>query len=102
MDSKSIKMRLEGNWNKVKGALKEKYGELTDDDLVMEEGRAEQWIGKIQTKLGKTRQEIIDEIEEMTSWFHWFHPYNKIKYPVNFLSAGFFLFYFQVFSTEIL
>ena len=67
MDSKSIKMRLEGNWNKVKGALKEKYGELTDDDLVMEEGRAEQWIGKIQTKLGKTRQEIIDEIEEMTS-----------------------------------
>lgn len=67
MDTKSIKMRLEGNWKKVKGTFKEKYGQLTDDDLMMEEGQTEKWIGKMQNKLGKTRQEIVDEIEKITA-----------------------------------
>lgn len=67
MDTKSIKMRLEGNWKQVKGAFKEKYGELTDNDFLVEEGESEQWIGRMQKKLGKTRQEIVNEIEEITS-----------------------------------
>ena len=67
MDSKSIKMRMEGNWKKIKGTFKEKYGELTDDDFLVEEGQTEQWIGKMQNKLGKTRQEIVSEIDAITS-----------------------------------
>ncbi|MCB0667486.1 MAG: CsbD family protein [Saprospiraceae bacterium] len=67
MDNKSIKMRLEGNWKKVKGTFKEKYGQLTEDDFLVEEGQTEQWIGKMQDKLGKTRQEIVNEIEAITA-----------------------------------
>jgi len=67
MDSKSIQMRLEGKWKKVKGTFKEKYGQLTDDDFLVEEGKADQWIGKMQNKLGKTRQEIVEEIDSITS-----------------------------------
>ena len=60
-------MRMEGNWKKIKGTFKEKYGELTDDDFLVEEGQTEQWIGKMQNKLGKTRQEIVSEIDAITS-----------------------------------
>lgn len=67
MDSKSIKMRLEGNWKKIKGILKEKYGDLSDDDFLVGEGQTEQWIGKMQNKLGKTREEIVEEINSITS-----------------------------------
>ncbi|REL38335.1 CsbD family protein [Rhodohalobacter sp. SW132] len=58
-------LRIKGNWNEVKGKLKEKYGDLTDDDLTYAEGKEDQLVGKLQKKLGKTRQEVIDEIEGM-------------------------------------
>ena len=53
---------LTGKWNQVKGQLKEKYGELTDEDLIYQEGKEDQLLGKIQEKTGKTRQEIQDFI----------------------------------------
>ncbi|SMO68283.1 CsbD family protein [Fodinibius sediminis] len=59
------KLRLEGNWNKIKGKLKEEYGELTDDDLVYEEGKEDQLIGKLQEKLGKTRDEVKAILRDM-------------------------------------
>ncbi|RFS19820.1 CsbD family protein [Chitinophaga silvatica] len=55
MDTLSIK----GKWNELKGALKKKYADLTDDDLLFEEGQEDKLIGKLQQKLGKTRDEII-------------------------------------------
>jgi len=59
MDSLQIK----GTWNELKGKIKEKYAELTDDDLLYEEGQDDRLIGKIQQKLGKTRDEVIDLIK---------------------------------------
>ncbi|GEP92205.1 Uncharacterized conserved protein YjbJ, UPF0337 family [Chitinophaga terrae (ex Kim and Jung 2007)] len=56
MDNLSIK----GKWNELKGSLKEKYAELTDDDLLYEEGQEDKLIGKLQQKLGKSREEVID------------------------------------------
>lgn len=53
-NSKEIK----GNWNEFKGKLKQKYAELTDDDLLYEEGKEDEMWGKLQQKLGKTEKEI--------------------------------------------
>ncbi|MHB1196116.1 MAG: CsbD family protein [Lutibacter sp.] len=47
-----------GNWNIQKAKLKQKYADLTDDDLMYEEGQREEMLGKIQVKLGKTKEEL--------------------------------------------
>lgn len=51
-----------GNWNEMKGKLKQKYGELTDDDLTYAEGKEDEMWGKIQKKVGKTKEEIRKEL----------------------------------------
>jgi uncharacterized protein YjbJ (UPF0337 family) len=56
------KLQLKGTWNEVKGKLKQKYGELTDDDLLFTEGKEDELYGRLQTKLGKTKEEIREVI----------------------------------------
>ncbi|HLT72577.1 MAG TPA: CsbD family protein [Cyclobacteriaceae bacterium] len=56
------KLNLKGNWNVVKGKLKQKYGDLTDDDLTYVEGKEDELFGRIQKRLGKSREEIEREI----------------------------------------
>jgi uncharacterized protein YjbJ (UPF0337 family) len=58
------KLTIKGTWNEMKGKLKQKYGELTDDDLVFAEGKEEELYGRLQKRLGKTKDEIRKEIEE--------------------------------------
>lgn len=52
---------LKGNWNEIKGKLKQQYASLTEDDLLLEEGREDEMLGKLQQKLGKSIKEL-DEI----------------------------------------
>lgn len=59
------KMKLKGNWNEAKGKMKQQYGDLTDDDLKVEEGKEDEWMGKMQEKLGKTKEEVIDWIQRL-------------------------------------
>ncbi|NGY38342.1 CsbD family protein [Flavobacterium sp. XN-5] len=49
---------IKGNWNEMKGKLKQKFADLTDDDLLFEEGKEDEMWGKLQQKLGKTKKEI--------------------------------------------
>jgi uncharacterized protein YjbJ (UPF0337 family) len=49
---------VKGNWNEQKGKLKQKYAVLTDNDLLFEEGKQEEMFGKLQIKLGKTKEEL--------------------------------------------
>lgn len=49
---------IKGNWEQLKGKLKQKYANLTDDDLLYEEGKEQEMWGKLQEKLGKTEKEI--------------------------------------------
>ena len=49
---------LKGNWHEQKGKLKRKFATLTDDDLMFEEGRKEEMLGKLQIKLGRSREEL--------------------------------------------
>lgn len=58
-------LELKGNWNQIKGKLKQKYGQLTDDDLSFAEGKEEELLGRLQEKLGKGKDELRDEIERM-------------------------------------
>jgi len=59
-------LQLKGRWHQVRGKLKENYDDLTDDDLMYEEGKEDQLWGRIQTRTGKT----IDDIKrEVKSWF---------------------------------
>ncbi len=49
---------LKGNWNEQKGKLKKAFAELTDDDLMYEEGKKDEMFGNLQKKLGKTKEEL--------------------------------------------
>lgn len=60
-------LRIKGNWNELKGKLKQKYGNLTDDDLKYSEGKEDELLGKLQKKTGKTKDEISREINKMSS-----------------------------------
>ena len=59
------KLELKGSWSEIKGRLKQKYGVLTDDDLKFAEGEEEKLFGRLQKKLGRTKDEIRDEIEDL-------------------------------------
>jgi len=50
--------KIKGNWNVIKGKLKQEYGELTDDDLSYEEGQEDELLGRIQKKIGKSKEDI--------------------------------------------
>ena len=56
---------LKGNWNETKGKLKQKYAILTDSDLLLAEGKQEELMGRLQVKLGKTKEEIHKIISEL-------------------------------------
>lgn len=56
---------VKGNWKEQKGKLKQKYAELTDNDLMFEEGKQDEMLGRLQIKLGKTKEEfrkIMDKL----------------------------------------
>lgn len=58
------KLQIKGNWNEIKGKLKQKYAQVTDDDLTFAEGKEDELLGRLQQRLGKTKEEIRREIEE--------------------------------------
>jgi uncharacterized protein YjbJ (UPF0337 family) len=57
-------LKITGNWNELKGKLKQKYGDLTDDDLSFVEGKEDELLGRLQKKLNKTKEEIAAEIRK--------------------------------------
>lgn len=54
---------LKGKWNELKGKLKTKYAELTDDDLLYVEGKENEMWGRVQQRIGKTKEEIMKDID---------------------------------------
>jgi uncharacterized protein YjbJ (UPF0337 family) len=49
---------VKGNWNEQKGKLKQKFAELTDNDLMFAEGKKDEMLGRLQIKLGKSKDEL--------------------------------------------
>jgi len=61
----SIDVMLKGNWNQLKGKLKQKYANLTDDDLLFDEGKEDELFGRLQEKLGKTEREVREILRNL-------------------------------------
>jgi len=57
------KDKLKGNWNQIKGNIKQKYADLTDDDLLYVEGKEDELVGRLQTKTGEAKDTV-------QSWFN--------------------------------
>jgi len=57
------KLQFRGSWNEVKGKLKQKYAQLTDDDLTYSEGKDDELIGRLQKRLGKSAEEVRQMLE---------------------------------------
>jgi len=58
---------LQGQWNKLKGQVKERWGQLTDDDLQIQGGNVDQLVGRIQQRTGETRESIEKFLTDLTS-----------------------------------
>jgi len=56
---------LKGNWDEQKGKLKQKFAALTDDDLLFAEGKKDEMFGRLQIKLGKSKDELHKLISEL-------------------------------------
>ncbi|QSE96439.1 CsbD family protein [Fulvivirga lutea] len=61
------KLEIKGNWNEMKGMLKKKYANLTDNDLVYAEGKEDELVGKLQKKLGKSKDDVNKIISDLNS-----------------------------------
>jgi uncharacterized protein YjbJ (UPF0337 family) len=58
-------LQFKGSWNEAKGKLKQKYGQLTDNDLAFAEGKDDELLGRLQQKLGKSKEDLRREIESL-------------------------------------
>ncbi len=56
---------VKGNWNEQKGKLKQKFATLTDNDLMFAEGKKEEMLGRLQIKLGKSKEELHKIITDL-------------------------------------
>lgn len=56
---------MEGKWKQVKGKFKQKYGDVTDDDVQYSEGKFDEMLGRLQEKTGKSKEALKDEIDKM-------------------------------------
>ena len=59
--------KIKGNWNVLKGKLKQQYGQLTDNDLTYIEGKEDELRGRLQQKLGKTQEEVNDLLDTLAT-----------------------------------
>ena len=59
------KLELKGKWNELKGKVKQAHGSLTDDDLKYEEGKDDELFGRLQQKLGKSKDELVKWLKSL-------------------------------------
>lgn len=57
-------LSIKGNWNEKKGKLKQQFSKLTDDDLMFVEGKEDELVGRIQKRLGKSKDEVREIIRK--------------------------------------
>jgi uncharacterized protein YjbJ (UPF0337 family) len=62
--------RIEGNWKQFTGKIREKWGDLTDDDLAKIEGHREQFEGMLQQRYGYAKDKAKDEVDDWLKTLH--------------------------------
>jgi uncharacterized protein YjbJ (UPF0337 family) len=73
--------QLKGKWNQVKGKFKQRYANVTDDDVTFAEGKFDEMLGRLQEKTGKRKEQLKRENETWQPTF--LIPYFKQKRPLN-------------------
>jgi uncharacterized protein YjbJ (UPF0337 family) len=63
----STQDKIKGNWNMLKGKLKQEFADLTDNDLLYVEGKEDELHGRLQTRLGKSKDEVNELIDRLTT-----------------------------------
>jgi uncharacterized protein YjbJ (UPF0337 family) len=58
-------LNMKGSWSEIAGKLKQRYANLTDDDLLFKEGKEEELLGRLQKKIGTTKENLRDLIGKM-------------------------------------
>ena len=61
----STGLKIKGNWNEIKGKVKQQYADLTDNDLLYEEGKEDELLGRLQKKTGKTKEQVKSWIDTL-------------------------------------
>jgi uncharacterized protein YjbJ (UPF0337 family) len=61
----SWKLKFKGSWNELKGKIKQQYANVTDDDLLFEQGKEDELLGRLQQKTGQTKEEIKTWIDKL-------------------------------------
>jgi uncharacterized protein YjbJ (UPF0337 family) len=61
------KLELKGRWNEIKGGLKQQFADLTDNDLMYEEGKEDELLGRLQVRTGKTKEELQRFISDLSA-----------------------------------
>jgi uncharacterized protein YjbJ (UPF0337 family) len=64
-ENSSAGLKIKGNWNEIKGKIKQKYANLTDNDLLYEEGKEDELFGRLQKKTGQSKDEIKKWIDKL-------------------------------------
>jgi len=59
--------QIEGRWNQLKGAVKQRWGKLTDDDLDVIAGKKDELLGKLQEKYGITKEQAEKQLEQWSA-----------------------------------
>jgi uncharacterized protein YjbJ (UPF0337 family) len=62
----TTELNLKGNWNVIKGKLKQSYGDLTDDDLKYTDGQEDELVGRLQKKLGSTVEDVRHMLNKLS------------------------------------
>ena len=60
-------LELKGNWNTIKGKLKQKYADLTDNDLLFEEGKEDEMYGRLQKLTGESKENLKKQIQQFAN-----------------------------------
>lgn len=63
----SMSDKLKGNWDVLKGKLQQQYADLTDDDVLYVEGKENELLGRLQKRLGKTKEEVNELIDRLST-----------------------------------
>lgn len=58
------KLEIKGDWNIIKGKLKQQWADLTDDDLQHADGKMDELVGRIQRRTGQSREAVEDAIKK--------------------------------------
>lgn len=61
------RMKIHGDWNQLKGRVREEWAEITDQEMEEARGNWEQFVGTIQRKTGETAEAVQEKLDDMTS-----------------------------------